>query len=151
LQRGVSTPCGDSSLRRMYWWLRLLGVSGALGVYLLTAPGCACGDVFPEHVYRFSVFNPVRDRVPESVARAFLRDQGEGKCEPPGSDLCAYALKSHAVLGSRLVARQDTRTGVMLYYCVKTRDSGEAFWGQAAVAVGRQSNGWKVTSYNAVY
>jgi hypothetical protein len=138
-------------VKRIALWFSMLAGSAGIGLYLFTAPGCACGDVFPEHVYRFSAFNPIRDRAPESVAQEFLSDQGQGKCEPAGSNLCAYALKSRVVLKSRLVARQDTHTGVVLYYRVKTQDSGEAFGGQAAVGVDRLGNGWKATSYSAIY
>ena len=128
----------------------LLG-SAVLGVYLFTKPGCACGDIFPERVYSLNALDPLRDRTPERVAERFLRDQGNGKCEPAGSFLCKYALASHAVLDYRLHAREDGWSGVVLYYRVKAQEGSDQFWGQAAVWVDRDANGWKVTSYSAGY
>lgn len=130
----------------------LLGAM-ALGVYLFTTPGCACGDMFPARVYDLNALNPMRDRAPELVAQNFLRAQGQGKCQSIDAELCRYALTSHSVSDWRLVAREDGWTHVVLYYRVKTResDSSREYWGQASIVVDRLRKTWQVTSYNAIY
>jgi len=129
--------------------------SAALGIYLFTPPGCACADIFPERIYRFSALNPIRDRAPELVAQKFLREQGQGKCLSTDSGLCRNALNSRPVLDWRLAAREDVWNGVVLYYYVKARESdrghSDEFWGQAAVWIDRQANVWKITGYSAAY
>jgi hypothetical protein len=138
-------------MKRLVVVLCMLAGLGAFGIYLFTAPACACGDIFPVRVYRFATWNPMRDRTPELAADNFLRDQGQGKCRPAASDLCTYALKSRPVLGWRLAAREGTKTGVLLYYRVKSQDSSQEFWGQAMLELSRQGNEWRVTSYSAGY
>ena len=122
-----------------------------LGILLFTRPACACGDIFPIRLYELGAMNPVRDRAPEIAAEAFLKRQGQRSCDPVDLDLCRYALASHAVLDWRLVARENTETGVELYYQVQAEDSSEKVWGQAVIDVDRTRNGWNVTAYGAVY
>jgi len=128
----------------------MLLVSTLAGVFLFTRPGCACGDIFPARIYSLAALDPLRDRAPERAAQAFLRDQGQGECRLTDPTVCRYALGSHRVLGWRLAAREDSWDGVVLYYRVKAREADE-FWGQAAVWVDREANGWKVVNYSAVY
>jgi hypothetical protein len=54
-------------------------------------------------------------------------------------------------LDYRLQAREDDWSAVVLYYRVKAKEGSDQFWGQAAVWVDRDANGWKVTNYSAVY
>jgi hypothetical protein len=138
-------------MKRLALMFCMVAGSAALGVYLFTAPACACESLFPKRIYFLATLTPLRDRAPELAAQRFLRDQGQGKCQPEGSDLCRYALTSRPVLDSRLVASVETKTGVILYYRVKAEEGREQFWGEAAVGVDHKTEGWKVTNYDAVY
>src|SRR6266849_9218666 len=108
-------------MKRLLLFVFTMIGTAVLGACLFTTPGCACGDIFPARVYRFSALNPIRNQAPELTAQSFLHDQGRGKCLPADSDLCRYALYSHAVLDWRLAAREDRLTDVVLYYRVKAR------------------------------
>src|SRR5262249_51084236 len=127
--------------------------STGLAVYLSMKPACACANIFPARIYDLNALNPLRNRGPEVAAQSFLHDQRQGKCQPAGSPLCRYALDSHAVQDWRLVAREETRNHVVLYYRVKARESDppSEFWGQAAIEAERTGDVWRVTSYEAVY
>jgi hypothetical protein len=127
--------------------------SAAAAIYLFTTPGCACGDILPARVYNLNALNPLRSRAPELAAQEFLRNQGQGVCQPAHSELCEYALRRRPVLDWRLVARQNSSDRVALFYRVKAKDEkdGSEFWGQAEVDVQRVKNDWQVASYGVVY
>jgi hypothetical protein len=125
----------------------LLG-SAALGVYFSTTPGCACGGIFPTRVHNLYTLNLLRDREPERVADKFLRDQSSRKCEPMRSDLCKHALQMDTVSDWRLQAREDSRSGVVLYYFVELKsDIPSDRWFEAAVWVDSDGGRWQVTDF----
>ena len=127
--------------------------AAATAIYLFTTPACACENIFPSRVYNINAFNPFRSRAPELAAQQFLRNQGQGVCQPAHSFLCDYALERHPVLDWRLVARQNDSKQVALFYRVKAKDedNGSEFWGQAEVDLQRVDKEWEVISYSAVY
>jgi hypothetical protein len=137
-------------MKRFFLVVLMLIGSTVLGVFLFSKPGCACGNIFPARIYNLNVHNPLRNRASERAAESFLHDQRKGKCEPSNSSLCSYALNSRTVLDWRLVAREESKNHVVLYYRVKDRDPNE-FWGQAEIEVERTDKVWHVTGYEAIY
>lgn len=109
------------------WWsflafgvciLVVLGWSVIAGPVLLHTRVFAENDqwcgVFTEQVTGFTVLNPLRSRVPERAAEAFLRAASQGKCLPEWNErTCNYIVTKRPVRARewRLVYRFDFNSG----------------------------------------
>jgi hypothetical protein len=114
---------------------------------------CACADF---NTRRIVIWNPFRDRSPESVADNFLDGLRANTCSI-GCAVCENALPNHRVTDWRLAYREDEDKGrsVSLYY--KLRKYGESrksgpLSGVGAIDLRRDSHGrWTVTGYDSYF
>ncbi len=107
----------------------------------------------------FAIFNPFRDRAPESHAEAFLNLLKEGKCEEATAvlsftpeyrqELCGREANS-PLLAWKLTNRTDNSDTTRMYYRAR-RKNYDGYQGQLWVTVEKRGNDWQVTKYECFY
>jgi len=121
---------------------------------LVHTPGasdCACGE-FLAKTTRHVIWNPLRDRTPESTAAIFLENLREGNCAVK-TDWCADALNRHRISSWQLAYREDDHDVVSVYFRLTKYGGGPAYYlhGVGAVDLRKNGSGWDVTGYDAYF
>jgi hypothetical protein len=146
---------------KLFFSVALTAVTGYVAVALLSrrpilvhtlgVSDCACGAMVAKTT-RHVIWNPLRDRTPESTASSFLETLREGNCAVK-TDWCADALTRHRVSSWQLAYREDTRDMVSLYFRLTKYGGGPAYYlqGVGAVDLRRNRTGWAVIGYDAYF
>lgn len=113
----------------------------------------------PVNEPEFTIFNPFRDRSPESTAAAFLEQMRAGNCpeavavlsQTPdyNQELCEKESDS-PLTGWRLKNRSDDAAKVRMYYRAH-RKNYQGYQGQLWVTVERRGSNWQVSKYECFY
>ena len=144
---------------RRTWICFSIGIAAvyilARGPILAHSPGawdCACGDMYIKTT-RSAIWNPFRDRTPESVAHDFLVRLRANTCSA-SQTVCQSVLPHHRVSDWRLAYREDDGVGVSLYFkLTKFSDERkyEPLTGVGAIGLQKNSIGWKVTTFDSYF
>jgi hypothetical protein len=106
-----------------------------------------------------AVFNPFRDREPESSAETFLAQLKAGECERTMAALSRTAQSiqetcdregRYPLTAWRLKNRTDEPHRVRMYYQVG-RNNSNNLQGQVWITVEKDGEQWQVTRYESIY
>jgi hypothetical protein len=106
----------------------------------------------------FSIFNPLRDRIPETYAESFLDLVKAGKCQEAMSSLpveeeyrhyICEMEREHPLASWRLKNRTDRQDTVKMFYWHWSKEAKAHSW--LWVTVQKSDEGWHVTSYERHY
>jgi hypothetical protein len=119
---------------------------------LFYTPGewdCACGDMYIKTT-RFVLWNPFRDRTPESAAESFLAKLRDNNCSS-GPEICAFSLPDHRVSNWKLAFREDAGQKVSCFFKLTKYGSGSEseLQGVGVVDLKKVQGNWAVTGYDA--
>ncbi len=112
---------------------------------------CACGE-WHVKMTRMVIWNPMRDRTPETVAEAFLQSLRDNN-RRAAIDLCQSAVENHRVSNWKLAYREDEGNSAFLYFKLSKYGGGPEYepTGEGVLTVERKGDDWVVRGYDAYF
>ncbi len=114
---------------------------------------CSCTD-YSEEVTGLTLFNPFRDRAPETAAESFLADIRQGKCLADGHAIdCTHTDLKARAFEWRLKNRRDMSDQIFLYYQFTRLDgvNVERWSGEGMVSISETKGIWEPRSFDVIW